>query len=113
MTDLNAAITAAWEKREQLGMTSKGVERDAVEAALEGLDSGALRVVTAAENCAAATNPAIVNNDKASKLRNPIVIVDHQRAARLKGKPAHFVPLELFAHVFRCLERRRIHHLVD
>src|SRR6186713_1781754 len=44
MSDLSAAINAAWEKRDQLGVTSKGAERDAVEAALEGLDTGALRV---------------------------------------------------------------------
>src|SRR6202000_44736 len=44
MSDLSAAINAAWEKRDQLGVTSKGAEREAVEAALEALDSGALRV---------------------------------------------------------------------
>ena len=33
MSDLNAAITAAWEKRDTLSVTSKGLERDAVEAA--------------------------------------------------------------------------------
>ena len=41
MSDLSAAIDAAWEKRDQLGVTTKGAERDAVEAALDGLDSGA------------------------------------------------------------------------
>ena len=44
MSDLSAAINAAWEKREQLNVSSKGAERDAVEAALDGLDNGALRV---------------------------------------------------------------------
>jgi 2,3,4,5-tetrahydropyridine-2-carboxylate N-succinyltransferase len=44
MSDLSAAIEAAWDKRDQLGVTSKGAERDAVEAALEALDTGALRV---------------------------------------------------------------------
>src|SRR6201996_3061683 len=44
MSELSAAIEAAWEKREQLSVTSKGAERDAVEAALEGLDNGVLRV---------------------------------------------------------------------
>jgi len=44
MSDLSAAIHAAWEKRDQLGVTSKGAERDAVEAALEQLDNGSLRV---------------------------------------------------------------------
>ena len=44
MSDLSAAIEAAWDKRDSLGVTSKGAERDAVEAALDGLDSGALRV---------------------------------------------------------------------
>ena len=44
MSDLSAVIDAAWEKRDQLGVTSKGAERDGVEAALEGLDNGSLRV---------------------------------------------------------------------
>jgi len=44
MSDLSIAIHAAWEKRDQLGVTSKGPERDAVDAALEALDSGSLRV---------------------------------------------------------------------
>ena len=44
MSDLSAAIEAAWDKRETLGVTSKGAERDAVEAALEALDNGSLRV---------------------------------------------------------------------
>src|SRR5690242_20676885 len=44
MNDLSAAIHAAWEKRDQLGATSKGAERDAVEAVLDGLDNGSLRV---------------------------------------------------------------------
>jgi 2,3,4,5-tetrahydropyridine-2-carboxylate N-succinyltransferase len=44
MSDLSTAINAAWEKRDQLGVTSKGTERDAVEAALEALDNGTLRV---------------------------------------------------------------------
>jgi len=42
--DLARAIEAAWEKRDSLGVASKGAEREAVEAALDGLDSGALRV---------------------------------------------------------------------
>jgi 2,3,4,5-tetrahydropyridine-2-carboxylate N-succinyltransferase len=44
MSDLSTAIEAAWDKRDQLGVTSKGAERDAVEAALDALDSGSLRV---------------------------------------------------------------------
>jgi 2,3,4,5-tetrahydropyridine-2,6-dicarboxylate N-succinyltransferase len=44
MQNLSTAIEAAWEKRDSLGVTSKGAERDAVETALDGLDSGALRV---------------------------------------------------------------------
>ena len=44
MSDLSTAINAAWEKRDQLGVTFKGAERDAVEAALDGLDNGSLRV---------------------------------------------------------------------
>jgi 2,3,4,5-tetrahydropyridine-2-carboxylate N-succinyltransferase len=44
MTDLKKAIEAAWEARESLSVNSKGAARDAVEAALEGLDDGSLRV---------------------------------------------------------------------
>src|SRR3954463_3643398 len=44
MSDLSAAINAAWERRDQLNVTSKGAERDAVEAALDALDNGSLRV---------------------------------------------------------------------
>jgi 2,3,4,5-tetrahydropyridine-2-carboxylate N-succinyltransferase len=42
--DLAATIDAAWEARESLGAVTKGAVREAVEAALEGLDSGRLRV---------------------------------------------------------------------
>jgi len=46
MTDSNLqqTIDAAWEARDKLSPTSRGPERDAVEAALEALDSGKLRV---------------------------------------------------------------------
>jgi len=41
---LEAAIDAAWEARDTVGPTTRGAARDAVEAALSGLDSGELRV---------------------------------------------------------------------
>ncbi len=41
---LEAAIEAAWEARAELGPDSRGSAREAVEAALDGLDTGALRV---------------------------------------------------------------------
>jgi 2,3,4,5-tetrahydropyridine-2-carboxylate N-succinyltransferase len=44
MTELRIAIEAAWDRRDQLGIATVGAERDAVEAALDGLDSGSLRV---------------------------------------------------------------------
>ncbi len=46
MTDPNlaAAVDAAWEARDEISPATKGVWRDAVEAALDGLDSGELRV---------------------------------------------------------------------
>ena len=44
MHDLSTAINAAWDKRDTLGVSSKGAEREAVEAALEALDNGFLRV---------------------------------------------------------------------
>jgi 2,3,4,5-tetrahydropyridine-2-carboxylate N-succinyltransferase len=42
--DLAAAIDAAWERRTKISPDTKGVDRDAVEAALELLDSGMARV---------------------------------------------------------------------
>jgi 2,3,4,5-tetrahydropyridine-2-carboxylate N-succinyltransferase len=41
---LEAAIEAAWEKRDGISPTTKGEVRDAVQAALEGLDAGSYRV---------------------------------------------------------------------
>src|SRR6201998_4029136 len=42
--DLAATIDAAWEERATLGAATRGAAREAVEAALEGLDAGRLRV---------------------------------------------------------------------
>jgi 2,3,4,5-tetrahydropyridine-2,6-dicarboxylate N-succinyltransferase len=42
--DLAATIDAAWEDREALSASTRGAARDSVEAALDGLDSGRLRV---------------------------------------------------------------------
>jgi 2,3,4,5-tetrahydropyridine-2,6-dicarboxylate N-succinyltransferase len=42
--ELAATIDAAWESRESVGAETRGAVRDAVEAALDGLDSGTLRV---------------------------------------------------------------------
>ena len=42
--DLAATIDAAWEARDTVSAATKGAVRDAVEAALEGLDGGRLRV---------------------------------------------------------------------
>ena len=44
MTDLEAAIAAVWEDRAALTPETRGTARDAVEAALSGLDDGSLRV---------------------------------------------------------------------
>ncbi len=43
-SDLKLAVEAAWERRAELSPVSKGADRDAVEAALDLLDSGAARV---------------------------------------------------------------------
>jgi 2,3,4,5-tetrahydropyridine-2-carboxylate N-succinyltransferase len=43
-TELARAIESAWDIRETLGLATKGEARDAVEAALEGLDNGSFRV---------------------------------------------------------------------
>jgi 2,3,4,5-tetrahydropyridine-2-carboxylate N-succinyltransferase len=42
--DLAAAVDAAWEAREGINAQTKGAAREAVEAALDGLDRGSLRV---------------------------------------------------------------------
>jgi 2,3,4,5-tetrahydropyridine-2,6-dicarboxylate N-succinyltransferase len=42
--ELKATIDAAWEARDSIGAQTKGAARDAVEAALSGLDAGRLRV---------------------------------------------------------------------
>jgi len=42
--DLAATIDAAWEARDTVGPSTKGAVREAVEAALDGLDAGRLRV---------------------------------------------------------------------
>ena len=47
--DLAATIDAAWEARQSLGPETRGAMREAVEAALEGLDSGRLRVAEKAD----------------------------------------------------------------
>ncbi len=43
-TDLTATIEAAWEDRTSVGPATRGAVREAVEAALDALDSGSLRV---------------------------------------------------------------------
>lgn len=43
-SDLEKTIDAAWEDRENVNPATKGAVRDAVEAALDALDSGSLRV---------------------------------------------------------------------
>ena len=42
--DLEAAVEAAWEEREALSLATTGPAREAVEATLDALDAGALRV---------------------------------------------------------------------
>jgi 2,3,4,5-tetrahydropyridine-2-carboxylate N-succinyltransferase len=44
MNDLASRVEAAWEARESLSVSSTGEAREAVEAALKGLDDGSLRV---------------------------------------------------------------------
>jgi 2,3,4,5-tetrahydropyridine-2,6-dicarboxylate N-succinyltransferase len=47
--DLPAAIDAAWEGRDGISSATRGAWRDAIEAALEGLDRGELRVAEKTE----------------------------------------------------------------
>jgi 2,3,4,5-tetrahydropyridine-2-carboxylate N-succinyltransferase len=51
-TELAQTIDAAWEGREQVSPQTKGAWRDAVEAALDGMDSGKLRVAEKAGGAA-------------------------------------------------------------
>ncbi len=44
--DLASVIEAAWERRAEIGPSTTGPERDAVEAALAAMDAGELRVAT-------------------------------------------------------------------
>lgn len=44
MTDLAATIDAAWENRAEIGLSTKGAVRDAVEQVIEMLDAGKARV---------------------------------------------------------------------
>jgi 2,3,4,5-tetrahydropyridine-2-carboxylate N-succinyltransferase len=49
MTDLAAIIDQAWEEREGLGLSTTGAVRDAVDAAIAGLDAGTYRVAEKAD----------------------------------------------------------------
>ena len=49
-TDLETAIEAAWDDRASLSPETKGERRDAIEAAIMGLDSGKFRVASPGEN---------------------------------------------------------------
>ncbi len=49
-SDLSGIIDAAWDARDALSPETKGEQRDAVEAAIEGLDSGTLRVASKSGN---------------------------------------------------------------
>ena len=49
MTDLATTIDAAWEARDGVSAATRGEIRDAVEAAIEGLDVGTLRVAEKAD----------------------------------------------------------------
>jgi 2,3,4,5-tetrahydropyridine-2-carboxylate N-succinyltransferase len=48
-SDLQTAITSLWERRDGLSAATTGADRDAVEAALDLLDSGAVRVAAPSE----------------------------------------------------------------
>ncbi len=43
-SDLQSVIDAAWQRRDEISTTTTGETRDAVEATLDGLDAGSLRV---------------------------------------------------------------------
>src|SRR5437879_3480616 len=78
--------------------------------------------VNAAKNRPAAADLAVIDNYESPELWNAIMIVDHQRPARLNSEPAHFVSFQLLALACRaggrrgdrrrvglCFETRRVH----
>ena len=50
MTKIEAIIADAWANRDQMNPETGGVVRDAVQAALDGLDDGSLRVAEPAND---------------------------------------------------------------
>jgi len=58
MNDLARRIEVAWEARESLSVSSKGEVRDAVEAALSGLDDGSMRVAEKTDGAMAGSSMA-------------------------------------------------------
>ena len=76
------------------------------------LCDGSIRV-NAAENCATTANLAVVDDNKASQIRNPVVIIYDEWRARLNCNSANLVSLQLFASVAGCLECGRICYLFD
>src|ERR1700741_2079745 len=69
--------------------------------------------VNAAKNRAAAADFTVIYDNKAAQIRNAVVIVDDEWCARLDGKSANLVSLQLFALVAAYLQRGRIHYLLD
>jgi 2,3,4,5-tetrahydropyridine-2,6-dicarboxylate N-succinyltransferase len=73
---LEATIDAAWEARDTLNIGTKGAVRDAVEAALAGLDDGSLRVAEKADD-AWRVNQWLKKAVLLSFRLNDNVVVDH------------------------------------
>src|SRR5437899_453092 len=76
------------------------------------LCDGSIRV-NATENCAATADLSVVDDNKASEIRNPVVIIYDECRAGLNCNSANIVSVQLFASVALCLKGGRIRDLLD
>src|SRR5436190_8614520 len=76
------------------------------------LCDGSIRV-NAAENCATTADLAVVDDNKPSQIRNPVMIIYDEWRARLNCNSANLVSLQLFASIACYRECRGICYLLD
>src|SRR5450759_708310 len=69
--------------------------------------------INTAENRDAAADLSIVYDDKASEIRNQVVIIYDEWRAGLNCNSANVISVQLFAAVACCLQCGRISHLLD
>src|SRR5260370_33871501 len=69
--------------------------------------------ITATENRAAAADLSIIDDDKGSEIRNPVVIIYYEWRSGLDCNSANLVSLQLFSSIACCLECRGICYVLD